>query len=71
MVYAFVVHHRHGGIWATFSDFYFYGYPRVPAIHLNGYSYINGAYYKLAEGVPAVASTHLNLVAVVDSPAQG
>ncbi len=50
---------------------YFYGYPRVPATFLDEYDFINGAYYKLEEGLPIVDSKEPRLVVVFNSPGAG
>jgi len=50
---------------------YFCGYPRVPATFLDEYDYINGAYYKLEEGLPIVASKNPRLIVVINSPGAG
>ncbi len=50
---------------------YFYGYPRVPATFLDEYDYINGAFYKLAEGLPIVDSKDPKLVVIINSPGAG
>ena len=50
---------------------YFYGYPRVPATFLDEYDYINGAFYKLEEGLPIVDSKDPGLVVVINSPGAG
>jgi len=50
---------------------YFYGYPRVPATFLDEYDYINGAFYKLEEGLPIVDSKKPRLVVVINSPGAG
>ena len=47
---------------------YFYGYPRVPATYLDEYDYINGAYYKLEEGLPVVAEKKPGFIVVINSP---
>ena len=47
---------------------YFCGYPRVPATYLDEYDYINGAYYKLEEGLPIVDSKDPGLIVVINSP---
>lgn len=47
---------------------YYNGYPRVPATYLDEYDYINGASYKLDEGLGIVGSREPNLVVTVDSP---
>lgn len=47
---------------------YFYGYPRVPATYLDEHDYINGAAYKILEGLPIVASRNPALIVVVNSP---
>ncbi len=50
---------------------YFYGYPRVPATFLDEYDYINGAYYKLEEGLPIVESKEPKLIVIINSPGAG
>jgi nitrogenase molybdenum-iron protein alpha/beta subunit len=50
---------------------YFYGYPRVPATYLDEYDFINGAYYKLEEGLPIVDSKSPRLVVMINSPGAG
>ncbi|MBE6523471.1 MAG: hypothetical protein E7Z65_01165 [Thermoplasmata archaeon] len=50
---------------------YFCGYPRVPATFLDEYDYINGAFYKLEEGLPIVDSKKPGLVVVINSPGAG
>jgi len=47
---------------------YFYGYPRVPATYLDEYDYINGAYYKMEEGLPIVDGKGPGLIVVINSP---
>ncbi len=47
---------------------YFNGYPRVPATYLDEYDYINGAFYKLDEGLGIVDSTEPALIVTIDSP---
>ncbi len=47
---------------------YFNGYPRVPATYLDEYDYINGASYKLDEGLGVVDSTEPALIVTIDSP---
>jgi nitrogenase molybdenum-iron protein alpha/beta subunit len=47
---------------------YFCGYPRVPATYLDEYDYINGAYYKLEEGLPIVDSKDPGLIVIINSP---
>lgn len=50
---------------------YFYGYPRVPATYLDEYDYINGAYYKLEEGLPIVGDKEPGLIVIINSPGAG
>ena len=50
---------------------YFYGYPRVPATYLDEYDFINGAYYKMEEGLPIVDGKGPRLVVVINSPGAG
>lgn len=50
---------------------YFYSYPRVPATYLDEYDYINGAAYKLSEGLHIVSSKKPALVMIIDSPGAG
>ncbi len=50
---------------------YFCGYPRVPATFLDEYDYINGAYYKLEEGLPIVDSKKPRLTVIFNSPGAG
>ena len=50
---------------------YFYGYPRVPATYLDEYDFINGAYYKLEEGLPIVDSKKPKLLVIINSPGAG
>ena len=50
---------------------YFYGYPRVPATFLDEYDYINGAFYKMQEGLPIVDSKEPKLVVIINSPVAG
>jgi nitrogenase molybdenum-iron protein alpha/beta subunit len=50
---------------------YFYGYPRVPATYIDEYDYINGAAYKVSEGLPIVMSKNPALVVVINSPGAG
>ncbi len=50
---------------------YFYGYPRVPATYLDEYDFINGAYYKLEEGLPIVDSKKPGLLVIINSPGAG
>ena len=50
---------------------YFYGYPRVPATFLDEYDFINGAYYKLEEGLPIVSSKEAGLIVIINSPGAG
>lgn len=50
---------------------YFYGYPRVPATYLDEYDFINGAYYKLEEGLPIIDSKKPGLVVIINSPGAG
>lgn len=47
---------------------YYYGYPRVPASYLDEYDFINGAFYKMAEALPVVASKEPSLIVVINSP---
>ena len=47
---------------------YFYGYPRVPATYLDEYDYINGAFYKVEEGLPIVDGRGPRLIVVINSP---
>ena len=47
---------------------YYYGYPRVPASYLDEYDFINGAFYKLDEALPIVASKKPSLIVVINSP---
>ena len=47
---------------------YFNGYPRVPATYLDEYDYINGAFYKVVEGLDVVNSKNPELVVIVNSP---
>lgn len=47
---------------------YFYGYPRVPATYLDEYDYINGAYYKMEEGLPIVDGRKPGLIVIINSP---
>jgi len=50
---------------------YFYGYPRVPASYLDEYDYINGAYYKVEEGLPIIDSKKPRLIVIINSPGAG
>jgi nitrogenase molybdenum-iron protein alpha/beta subunit len=50
---------------------YFYGYPRVPATYLDEYDFINGAYYKLEEGLPIIDGKRPKLVVIINSPGAG
>lgn len=50
---------------------YFYGYPRVPATYLDEYDFINGAYYKLEEGLPIIDSKKPGLIVIINSPGAG
>jgi nitrogenase molybdenum-iron protein alpha/beta subunit len=50
---------------------YFCGYPRVPATYLDEYDYINGAYYKLEEGLPIVGAREPGLIVIINSPGAG
>ncbi len=50
---------------------YFYGYPRVPATFLDEYDYINGAFYKLEEGLPIADMKDPKLIVVINSPGAG
>lgn len=54
-----------------YSEPYFFGYPRVPATYLDEYDYINGAYYKLEEGMGETRRRAPGLVAVLNSPGAG
>ena len=56
-----------GEDWSYFTPYY-YGYPRVPATYLDEYDYINGAAYKVVEGLGVVKRTDPNLVVVINSP---
>lgn len=47
---------------------YFNGYPRVPATYLDENDYIEGAYYKSAEGLGIVDSKDPALAVVINSP---
>ena len=47
---------------------YYYGYPRVPATYLDEYDYINGAAYKVVEGLGTVKRTEPNLIVIINSP---
>ena len=47
---------------------YFNGYPRVPATYLDEYDYINGAYYKVEEGLGVLDSKEPSLVVIINSP---
>ncbi len=47
---------------------YYYGYPRVPASYLDEYDFINGAFYKMTEALPIVASKEPSLIVVINSP---
>ena len=47
---------------------YYYGFPRVPATYLDEYDYINGAAYKVAEGLDTVDRTEPNLIVIINSP---
>ena len=47
---------------------YFYGYPRVPATYLDEYDYINGAFYKVVEGLPYLDSKKPGLIVIINSP---
>ncbi len=51
-----------------FAEPFFFGYPRVPGTYLDGYDFINGAVYKLGEGLETVGSRQPGLVAIIDSP---
>ena len=55
----------------SFYIAYFYGYPRVPATYLDEYDYINGAYYKLEEGLPIVGDKEPGLIVIINSPGAG
>ena len=55
----------------AFSAPYYYGYPRVPSSHLDEYDFINGAYYKSAEGLGEVSLRESALAVVIDSPGAG
>ena len=50
---------------------YYYGFPRVPATYLDEYDFINGAYYKLEEGLPIVADRDPGLIVIINSPGAG
>lgn len=50
---------------------YFFGYPRVPATYLDEHDYINGAAYKVAEGLPLILSKDPALVVIINSPGAG
>ncbi len=50
---------------------YYYGFPRVPATYLDEYDFINGAYYKLEEGLPIVADKDPGLIVIINSPGAG
>ena len=50
---------------------YFFGYPRVPATFLDEYDYINGANYKMKEGLPIVNMKKPNLTVILNSPGAG
>lgn len=47
---------------------YYNGYPRVPATYLDEYDYINGAYYKVEEGLGVLDSKDPSLVVIINSP---
>lgn len=55
----------------SFTDPYFFGYPRVPATYLDEYDYINGALYKIEEALPYVAGKEPSLIVTLDSPGAG
>lgn len=72
MVHSSATYPREGRIFdIDYSEPYFYGYPRVPATYLDEYDYINGAFYKLREGLEAVRQRSPGLVAVLNSPGAG
>ncbi len=50
---------------------YFYGYPRVPATYLDEYDFINGAAYKVREGLPIVESRRPEFAVIINSPGAG
>lgn len=69
MVVSSAVYPRGEG--AEYIEPYYFGYPRVPATHLDEYDFINGAYYKAEEGLEAVKARSPSLVVVIDSPGAG
>lgn len=56
---------------AGYSIPYFYHYPRVPATYLDEHDYINGASYKVLEGLPIAASKKPSLIVIINSPGAG
>ena len=47
---------------------YYNGYPRVPATYLDEYDYINGAYYKVEEGLSVLGGKEPSLIVIINSP---
>jgi nitrogenase molybdenum-iron protein alpha/beta subunit len=47
---------------------FFCGYPRVPATYLDEYDYVNGAMYKVTEGLEYISGKKPALAVVINSP---
>ncbi|MBO4797699.1 MAG: hypothetical protein J5494_02855 [Candidatus Methanomethylophilaceae archaeon] len=71
MVYSEAVYPRKNSPRIEYAEDYFYWYPRVPATYLDGYDFINGAYYKTAEALPMVDASGADLIVIINSPGAG
>ena len=47
---------------------YFFGHPRIPCSYIDGSDYVDGAYWKLEEGLGFVKDRNASIMVVIDSP---